>query len=523
MADDNEWTITKRPAPTETSSSWDNFVSTAGDVAQALASPSAALAKVVARHPQTADDAVRAFSNAVTFGMADRVSGALPGGAGSTGAEVKLSEAARERSPYASIAGDVAGAAALPGIGGRQLAARYGGGLLARGAGYGAEGAVLGAAQGAGNTYTGNPMDYLTNAGVSAGMGGVLGFGLGSVFGPRGGARSTAYTPSTAELFREKTGNYRALEGSGALYEPSALAHVAGNVETGLRGERYHESRSPVTFQALDEMRGAPTAFPLGAGTPVSPGDIEFIRKGLNQINPVTEATDRSSARAVKRALDDFVLNPPQGAVIPGTEAAAAEATALANRARGNYGGFKRGQAFEDIFANAETAAGSANSGLNVENQLRQGLRSFVRQKEGMSPASKAGYNPDEIDALTAYSRGTHGANFQRWVSNALGGGGGIAVPFVGAVGGQYFRDNPTEGAVYGAAAPALGFAAKVMGNRRARREMDALGEMVRQRTPLYQERAATAPMALPGEGAAAQRRVRNALTEELVRRQEQE
>src|SRR6187402_1954162 len=99
---------------------------------------------------QTADDAVRAAANAMTFGMADRLAGLTGGG---TDAQVKLSEAARKRSPIASIAGDVGGAVALPGIGGRQLAARMGGGWGARALGYGGEGMVLGAAGGAGNTY----------------------------------------------------------------------------------------------------------------------------------------------------------------------------------------------------------------------------------------------------------------------------------------------------------------------------------------------------------------------------------
>jgi len=151
---------------------------------------------------QTADDAVRAAANAITFGMADRLAGLTS--AGGTDEQVRLSEEARKRSPYASIAGDVGGAVMLPGIGGRQLAARYGGGLLARGAGYGAEGAVLGAAQGAGNTYTGKPIDYITSAGTGGLMGGVLGAGMGAAFGPRGGMRSSAEVPDEVAVTKRR-------------------------------------------------------------------------------------------------------------------------------------------------------------------------------------------------------------------------------------------------------------------------------------------------------------------------------
>src|SRR6187399_507886 len=56
--------------------------------------------ETLGRWGQTADDAVRAAANAVTFGMADRLAGLTGGG---TDAQVKLSEEARKRSPYASI------------------------------------------------------------------------------------------------------------------------------------------------------------------------------------------------------------------------------------------------------------------------------------------------------------------------------------------------------------------------------------------------------------------------------------
>jgi hypothetical protein len=239
-------------------------------------------------------------------------------------------------------------------------------------------------------------------------MGGVLGFGVGSAFGPRGGYTSTAKTPSNAELRMEKNANYRDLGQSKALYESGHLAGAADPVEAALRAERFHQSRSPVTFQALEEMRAPPTTAHLGQGAPVSPADIEFIRKGITtNIDPLANATDAKSAKAVKKALDDFVLNPPQGAVLPGTEAAAAEASALANRARGNYGGLKRGTALDSVIENATTATGAAHSGLNLENTLKQHVKSFVRQdKDGNSPASKAGYNEEEIAALKDYARG---------------------------------------------------------------------------------------------------------------------
>lgn len=479
---------------------------------------------------QTIEDTARATANSASFDMADRLAGAMPGS--SIEEQFKLSEAARKRSPYASLAGDVLGAAALPSVGGPRLAATLATkfpslpGWIARGLGYGTEGAFVGGAQGAGGTHTGEFKDYVVNAGKGAGMGSVLGFGGGSVFAPRGGLQSTARTPTNPELFTEKTANYRDLNLMPQMYEPSALATRADQVEATLRSpaHRFHQDSSPIAFNAIEEMRAPPTTAHLGTGVPLAPGDLDAIRKGITtNINPVTAGPDLASSGIVKRSLDDFILNPPPGAVLPGKEAEAAQAAATAERARGNYAGLKRGTAFESLIENARDAAGSANSGLNFENTARQHVKSFIRRdKDGTSAASRAGYNQAEIEALTDYTRGNVTSNVQRWVSNVMAGGGGVAVPFVGGATSQYFRDNPLEGGIYGAVVPAIGFATRFAGNSRANRQLQGLGEMAGRRTPLYQEHAAGVPMA-PPPGGGGTTAVRNALTEEVMRQRQQE
>ena len=204
---------------------------------------------------QTTDDAVRAAANAVTFGGADRLAGAMGGltsgkgyGAG-VDEEVALSEAARKRSPYASIAGDVTGAVALPGFGAARLAARYGGGALARALAYGGTGAATGAAQGAGTTYTGNPEDYLKNAVLGGAIGAPLGAAGGAIFGRRP-AVSAARTPQ-----RGRTGcrHRRSLRCSpdvtGKVYakficRPRAR-HRAGITQAGSSQRAHNRRRQP--------------------------------------------------------------------------------------------------------------------------------------------------------------------------------------------------------------------------------------------------------------------------------------
>src|SRR6187549_2895412 len=107
---------------------------------------------IAAKVGRTADDVVRATADTLTFGLLDRALGED---------EVKKTLEARARSPYATVAGDVAGAVMTPGmgviggavsrgLGGANAGIRAG---LARSAGYGAEGALVGAGQAAGHTY----------------------------------------------------------------------------------------------------------------------------------------------------------------------------------------------------------------------------------------------------------------------------------------------------------------------------------------------------------------------------------
>jgi len=491
---------------------------------------------------QTADDTVRATANAQTFGMADRFAGAMEGLISGKGynagvdEQVKLSEAARQRSPVMSTVGDFAGSMAIPGLGAARLAARLGGGALARALGYGATGAATGAAQGAGSTYTGDWKDYVKN-GL---FGGAVGAPLGAVGGAAFGARprvTAAETPDVNTLYHAKNMDYDNLARSSVPYDARHLAQRADDVEANLRAERFHERDSPGTWRGIDEMRQPAAA--IGTGTPpalgatVDPAGIEFIRKGINKIPRTAErATDRESGRVVKGALDDFVINPPPGAIPPGYEAAAREASALGVRARDNNAGYRRAQAFDDLITGATDKGGSNYSGLNLENSLRNATSGFIKPTRGVSRASKEGYNADEIGALRRFARGENEAgsrmtreNIVRYLAKTAGGGSGLGALAGAGVGiggaSTYFKDDPSMGIAAGLALPAFGLGMRVAGNRQANANVRRLQEMINQRNPHYRDLVATSPM-VPGPGAPrAAKGVRDVIATEIVKQQQ--
>jgi hypothetical protein len=483
----------------------------------------------------TADDTVRAVANSATFGMADRFAGAMEGLTSGQGyragvdAEVAKTAAARERSPVATTVGDITGALAIPGFGAARLAARYGGGLLARAGAYGGTGAVAGAAQGAGNTYSENPSDYLANAGIGAAISAPLGAAGGAAFA-RGPRVSRAVVPDQNELFAAKNAGYDALGNSGARYEGPALARRADDIERQLFADRYHPRDSPGTWRSIEEGRGAsaPGGPPnLGYGAIVDPGNIDFIVKGLNRIPQTAErATDRDSARIAKRAFNDFIENPPPGAVLPGTERAAAQASTLARSARGNNAAYRRVQAMDELVDNATNTTGATASGLNLQNELRKGVRTFVKSKAGESPASKQGFTRDEIARLTQFTRPGMLDSTMRWSDRLLGGGGGLGALVAGGtigasgIGGSVFKDDPVGGMMAGGAAVGTGLALRMIGNRRANANINEIRDMIARRSPLYEYRQTFAGTD-PGRGSpAAAKATRDAIAAIVAARQ---
>lgn len=451
---------------------------------------------------QTVDDGVRAAANAVTFGMADRFAGAMPGGGG-TDAEVRRSEEARKRSPYASIAGDVGGSLALPGFGAEALAARMGGGLAARAGAYGLTGAGTGAAQGAGTTYSGNLPDYVNNAAVGGVMGGVLGAAGGALFG-RGPA--TARTPTLAEQRQATTQAYDRLRQSDAMYDGNAFGRRAQAVERRFADDYLTPREASYAFRGIDDMHRTAQGTP-GIRQTVTPSQMDWIRKGVNRayddVGPAARS-EQEGARTFNRSLDDFVINPPPGAVIPGFEQSAAEAAQIATRARALNAAKERMRVVEDMTTRAMDTTGATHSGLNFQNEMRKQYRGLLRpDKRGRSDAQREGFDQGEIAAMRGFTRGGSDRmdNFYRWAQKAGGGGGGLGFTVTsgimgtaGGTAGHYFKDDPALGSALGVGIPLAATLATMHGNRRAQAATDAIRDRIAQRNPLFNPNAGTVP-----------------------------
>jgi hypothetical protein len=304
------------------------------------------------------------------------------------------------------------------------------------------------------------------------------------------------------------------LNANPARYNAEHYAQRANDLEKNFYTnprERFTPRYSPTAFEAIGEMRTpAATARRAGPGATadVGPGDIEITRSLLNDIPRTKEhGRDLIAARIVKRGIDDFIENPPAGAILPtpGNADAAKLAAQQGRFARESHAGAERSQISANLAQRAEGRSGSNNSGLNLENELRKEYRRFTTPsvQSARTPASNAGFNTDEIAAMERFHQGvdTPLRNKIRYLANLGGGGGGLGALAAGGAGGAataYSTDDPRW---YGAlAAPVAGLGLRTAGNRIAMQNIRALDEMIRMRNPTSQHIQMTQPR-IPGGG----------------------
>jgi hypothetical protein len=489
------------------------------------APPAADTRPFLTRADEAAGDAIRGFTNAVTFGNMDRIAGGMNYLTGRGGPQnlsdlvtgvrppqsyeegvnqqVKLSEEAQKRSPYATLGGELVGGVALPGFGAEALATRWGNTALntarearnARLAAYGTVGAATGAAQGAGNTYTGNAADYGVNALIGGAFGGVLGSALGGAVGPRPRV-SAAKTPTTDETYAARDFAYDKLRANPAWYENPYLADVGDKVARDTA--HYTPTDIPATRHAIDRLR-ASIEVPGGGNTPA---EIESIRAGINAIPKGPErAADRRAGYEVKKAINEFYANPPLGAVRVGDKPFAADAAETADLARKLHGAGRRGETFDNILHNAELATNRPGGTGSYADHVWSGVRGLETADRPGAMPKLAGYSDAEKAALERIAYPGFGQRALRTAGTMLGGGTHGAInPVTLAAGGagtggaiaSYLGADPTTGAVMGAAGPLAGLAMRSGSNRMALKAIKDAYDIIHQSNPLYDYRVLT-------------------------------
>jgi hypothetical protein len=300
--------------------------------------------------------------------------------------------------------------------------------------------------------------------------------------------REKVAVPTAPELKAAKDAAYNAIENSGVEYSGQAIQGMVRNLKDALTQKAAIAENYPKTYRLLDQLDNAPE----GSGIQLKfldalrkelgrlgGGDEGFAaKKAISAIDEFIDAADPSSlmARTSARALPS---------ANPGAVSTAEQAARTIREARGNAAAGFRSNAIQGIEDAADLRAAAANSGKNLGNTLRQKLATLLLDEDAVR-----GFTPQEIEAATKIVTGSPAANITRDVSNLLGGGGGLAQALLASGGAALGAPFGGVGAAVGAAVPmGVGRTARGISNSITKSEASKLAELLRMRSPLYQQR----------------------------------
>jgi hypothetical protein len=311
--------------------------------------------------------------------------------------------------------------------------------------------------------------------------------------------RDPIVPPTGKQLVDRGSQQYDAIRGLGVEYSPAYVAKSARNIIDTLHNAGRVRANAPKTYSILEDLATLPAA--SGPGNPRVAAPVSGLMAAraalkdarLDFANPA----EKAAAEEAIRMLDDLIGNPAPEGVVAGPIEQVGRALAEANA---NYGAGKRSQTVQKQLQKAEKDASSAHSGFNLDNNIRQRAKQLFFDDKKMK-----GFSPEERAAVEAVMDGTADRNTTRYVGKLLGGGGGLGALMTGGVGytvGQGVGTalgEPSMGGMIGGAAAVTGHMLTRRGNAMAQREMQALDEMVRSRSPMHQQMQAQAPMSVPG------------------------
>lgn len=280
-------------------------------------------------------------------------------------------------------------------------------------------------------------------------------------------AAEKAAAPTAEALRQAATAAYKSPEVSALKIHPKALSIFGEESAASLAKDGFDPLLAPKTFGLLEKA----TAIPDGVEF-VTGANVQTLRRMLGKAAESPDKTERAAAQIAQRKLDDFMAKLPENAVLEGDAASASKAL---EDARGNYAAASRSERFQGALEQAEKQAAKSGMGGNLENTTRQKIDAILN-----SPTKSRGLTEAEKSAMTDYVNGNFTRNGLRVATKILGG------------------DNPLMAAIHAGmsfstyglslAAPLTGFALKKINNAVSAKELTAIDNLLRSRSPLAKQ-----------------------------------
>jgi len=266
-----------------------------------------------------------------------------------------------------------------------------------------------------------------------------------------------------AQIEARATAGYQSPEVAAVVFKPSAVDALASSIEADLRRAKANVRLAPQTNALIDDLR-----VPV-SGAAHTYEDLQTTRELLQkQAGNFANPQEQRAASVALEKLTKYIDNIPQADLAAGN---AAQASARITAARGDYASAKTAERVADKIYNAELGAGSAHSGGNIQNALRQQTKTLLSKK------GRRGLNEAEFAQVEEGVKGSLPANVLRATGKLLGGGGGLGAALT--TGGAYGLFG-----LPGLVAAPFGYGIKKAGDVLARRKAEALVQAILERAP---------------------------------------
>lgn len=332
-----------------------NAVQDSGEVGDFIVSRGRSLASDISA-------AIDGIGNSLTLGTADEIEAGLSTGFGLLGDFDKTLQGVRGRqkvnevrSPVARVAGDVAGSLALgSGLAKNGLLASS---RLAPQAGLGArtgaaalDGAVAGAAFGAGDAESNRGQAAIQGGTIGAITGGVVGNTIGRI--ERSKVLKSA-VPATQDIKAAASSLYKEAEQAGVAFNQNFYNRLTASAKRAVG--RTHSGLHPKTQAALDVLENE-------KGRTLSLSEVDEIRQVINSSQSGADAADARLLGKIVNKLDDFV-NSAKTTDITGNR----DGIRVLGEARKLWQKQAKSQVVDDIIEKAQNQATGFENGLRVQ------------------------------------------------------------------------------------------------------------------------------------------------------------
>jgi hypothetical protein len=317
--------------------------------------------------------------------------------------------------------------------------------------------------------------DYETAARVGGGiLGGLSGASVQQKLAQRGADKALR---SVDDLEVAKRAAYQEVDELGATYSQNAFDRLVGNIEKAAKAKHIHPKRHPKASSLIEDLaaeRGkTPTLTELDQWRQVVRRDV------------AKDAAEETFGDIIIDEIDDFIAKAGADDMVAGDPKAGAQAL---TKARALNATWRKAETIEDLLVRAHRNASSAGAGGNIDNAIRQQVKSLLNSKRARF------FSKEERAQMDKLINGGKMQDFTRWLGKLSPEGSGASLW------GHLLGGAITGG--YTLPAAAVGFAAKRSADNTTKRGIEDLLRHVRgaRRVPYSPPAIPTAQSLIPWE-----------------------